>query len=75
MSKFAFVILACLVIGLPVGCFHELNEMGRADEKREADWQAFSIEHHCKVVREPSFANASSTWECDGEFSIVRVMR
>lgn len=60
------VVLASIVIGVPAGCMHMLNEEDRELHQRESDWLHFSMEHHCKVIHQSSFSDPATTWQCDG---------
>lgn len=66
------VVLASIVIGVPAGCMHMMNEDERAFHQRESDWLHFSMEHHCKIAREPDWGKPRTLWQCDGNFQVER---
>lgn len=40
--------------------------------QREREWLQFSMQHHCGIVKESTFWDAATTWQCDGNFQVRR---
>jgi hypothetical protein len=52
--------------------FREIAKEDTAQHERSQAWLAFSMAHHCRIVREPSFGNPVTLWQCDGNFQVER---
>jgi hypothetical protein len=74
MTSFA-KFLICMGLLCVAGCgivAHEAAEADRNERQRERDWLAFSITHHCKILKRDGFWDTSTLWECDGGFQVDR---
>jgi hypothetical protein len=68
-----FLLLLALIVALSLGfLFHAMTEEDQRSAKREQDWMTFSQRNHCRIVRESSFWEPSTLWQCDGNFQVKR---
>jgi len=70
-----FIPIALAVLGVAF-LIYGINSAENAAEARRnkdySEWLQFSMQHHCGIIRNPSFGNPSTTWQCDGGFQVVR---
>lgn len=51
---------------------HWGNEAEKLQHQRDQEWLQFSMQHHCRIIKEPGFWGVDVTWQCDGNFQVVR---
>ena len=67
-----FIPIALAVLAFFALIFHALNAGETRAEQRQQEWLQFTMQHHCSIIRNPSFGNPSTTWQCDGNFQVLR---
>lgn len=65
----AFIVAALLALGLFA---YESNQAEKDYHQRQSEWMLFSMQHHCRVLKEPGFWEVDTTWQCDGNFQVKR---
>jgi hypothetical protein len=68
----AITIAALVFVGFLSFISRLFDKADQHEDMKQQAWQAFSMQHHCQIVRNPTFANPTTTWRCDGNFEVVR---
>lgn len=42
-----------------------------ANARQQQEWEQFSAQHHCRIVRQSTFTEPQVLWQCDG-FQVSR---
>lgn len=70
------IIVVTLVLGLIVLPLVLITRGAEKDaeitRQREREWLQFSMQHHCSILRRSGFWDGDTTWQCDGNFQVVR---
>lgn len=65
-----FIIFMLFGSALGVGAISFMWHIGEraeaVNDKREQEWRAFSMQHHCRVTKTPTFFDGFTTWQCEG---------
>jgi cytochrome oxidase Cu insertion factor (SCO1/SenC/PrrC family) len=66
------IVIMVFVFGVFAGIFNAVTVEDDKQAQREREWLQFSQQHHCRIVREDSFTNPTTLWQCDGNFQVRR---
>lgn len=65
------IVIPMVIIALSILCFfgfliHYIDADDARQNKEAQDWLTFSMQHHCRVSKEDTFADPNTIWQCDG---------
>lgn len=66
------VLVVLVTLLFIAGLDHIFTASDREQRKHDAEWLAFSMQHHCTVARPATFWEVSKLWNCDGGFQVLR---
>jgi len=67
-----FITLALIIVATCGLMAHLMDKSEAADAVRAQAWLTFSMQHHCRIIREQTFWTTNSVWQCDDGFQVVR---
>lgn len=71
--KTGAIVAGIVLVLVAFGAFiHSVNLSEQEEQNERQAWLEFTMQHHCHIVRNPTFGNPTTTWQCDGNFEVVR---